>query len=233
MAAGPLPNREPHSDEDEPTGGTEPLTRVVRRRYVTLLRVALPLAALMLAALVIAWPQIQNRERTGFSLTPTHADPKEVEQLTMVNPRFVGLDSKQQPYTVTAQSATQERAGADIIVLDRPQADILLANGAWVTVTGRTGHYSQKQQILDLEGDIDVFHDSGYEFHTERAQIDLANDTINGDAPVTGHGPGGMIDAQGFMILDHGQTVIFTGDSKLHLNPGAGKAPAPAVGRPQ
>jgi lipopolysaccharide export system protein LptC len=197
------------------------LIRIVRRRYVTLLRIALPMAALMLAALVIAWPQIQNRERVAFSLAPTGNDSKEVEQLTMVNPRFVGLDSKQQPYTVTAKSATQERAGADLILLDHPQADILLDGGAWVTVTGRTGRYSQKQQILDLEGDIDVFHDSGYEFHTEKAQIDLANDTINGDVPVTGHGPGGAIDAQGFMILDHGQTVIFTGNSKLHLNPGA------------
>ena len=233
MATGPLPNHEPPPDNGEAAGHTELLLRIVRRRYVTLLRIALPMAALLLAALVIAWPQLQNRERTGFSLTPTHADPKEVEQLTMVNPRFVGLDSKQQPYTVTAQSATQERAGADIILLNHPQADILLANGAWVTVTGRMGRYSQKQQILDLEGDIDVFHDSGYEFHTERAQIDLANNTINGDVPVTGHGPGGLIDAQGFMILDHGQTVIFTGDSKLHLNPGAGKEPAPAVGKPQ
>jgi lipopolysaccharide export system protein LptC len=238
MAAGPLPKHEPPPDGGEPTGGTEHLIRIVRRRYVTLLRIALPMAALLLVALVIAWPQIQNRERPGFSLTPTRADPKEVEQLTMVNPRFVGLDSKQQPYTVTAQSATQDRAGADIILLNRPQADILLANGAWVTVTGRVGRYSQKQQILDIEGDIDVFHDSGYEFHTERAQIDLANDTINGDVPVTGHGPGGAIDAQGFMILDHGRTVIFTGDSKLHLSPGASapgahREPAPANGRPQ
>lgn len=219
MAAGPLPNREPPRNDEG--GDTPRLIRIVRRRYVTLLRVALPMAALLLAALVITWPQIQNRERVAFSLAPTSADPKEVEQLTMVNPRFVGLDSKQQPYTVTAKTATQERAGADMILLDRPQADILLDNGAWVTVTGRKGRYSQKQQILDLEGDVDVFHDSGYEFHTEKAQVDLANDTVNGDVPVAGHGPGGTIDAQGFMILDHGQTVIFTGDSKLHLNPGA------------
>jgi len=237
MAAGPLPSLEP--PRADRAGETTPPIRIVRRRYVTLLRIALPLAALLLAALVIAWPQLQNRERTGFSLTPTRTDPKELEQLTMVNPRFVGLDSKQQPYTVTAKSATQERAGADLILLDYPQADILLDNGAWATVTGRYGRYSQKEQILDLEGDINVFHDAGYEFHTEQAQVDLANDTIAGDVPVTGHGPGGTIDANGFMILDHGQTVIFTGDSKLHLNPGSqgglggGRREPASAGRPR
>jgi lipopolysaccharide export system protein LptC len=226
MAAGPLPNYEPPgnapSGPDTPgTGESSRLSWIKHRRLVTLLRIALPMAALLLAAIVIAWPKLQNRERSSFSLTPTHADPKEVEQLTMVNPRFVGLDTKQQPYTVTAKSATQDRPGADIIVLDHPQADILLESGSWVTVTGLKGRYAQKAQILDLAGNIEVFHDAGYEFHTERAQVDLANDTINGDVPVNGHGPGGTIDAQGFMILDHGQTVIFTGDSKLHLNPGA------------
>lgn len=232
MASGPLPSHKPPHNDGDGAGDTARLIRIVRRRYVSLLRIVLPLAALLLAALVIAWPQLQNRDRAGFSLAPTRADPKEIEQLTMVNPRFVGLDSKQQPYTVTAKSATQERAGADMILLDFPQADILLENGAWVTVTGRLGRYSQKEQILDLEGDINVFHDSGYEFHTEQAQVDLANDTINGDVPVTGHGPGGIIDALGFMILDHGQTVIFTGESKLHLNGtqsgGGSKSAAPA-----
>lgn len=197
---------------------TARLIGIKHRRHVMLLRIALPMAALLLAALVIAWPQLQNRDRTSFSLAPTRSDPKDVEQLSMVNPRFVGLDSKQQPYTVTARSATQERAGADIILLDHPQADIQLDSGSWVTVTGRSGRYGQKTQILDLEGDINLFHDAGYEFHTEQAHVDLANDTIIGDVAVSGHGPGGVIDAQGFMILDRGQTVIFTGNSKLHLN---------------
>jgi lipopolysaccharide export system protein LptC len=221
MTAGPLLDHEPPTPDIHGVGETARLIHIKHRRHVTLLRILLPMAALLLAALVITWPQLQNRDRSGFYLTPTRANPKDVEQLTMVNPRFVGLDSKQQPYTVTARSATQERAGADMILLDHPQADILLDNGAWVTVTGRSGRYGQKAQILDLEGDINLFHDTGYEFHTEQAQVDLANDTINGDVAVNGHGPGGVIDAQGFMILDRGQTVIFTGNSKLHLNPTA------------
>lgn len=216
MATGPLP-----SDAPNPGEASRAATALLkRRRLVTLLRVTLPLAALLLAALVIVWPKLQNHERSGFKLAPSSTDSKEVEQLTMVKPRFVGLDSKQQPYTVTAFSATQDHPGADIIRLDHPQADITLDGGAWATVTALSGNYAQKDQILDLKGDINVFHDSGYEFHTEQAELDLAHNTIDGNVPVTGHGPGGTIDAVGFTIIDRGQTVLFHGPAKLVINPG-------------
>ncbi|HTI88817.1 MAG TPA: LPS export ABC transporter periplasmic protein LptC [Alphaproteobacteria bacterium] len=230
MAAGPLPG------DDAPNLGEPPrrVAAVKRRRYVVLLRIALPMAALLLAALVVAWPKLQTRERSSFNLQPVSADPKEVEQLRMVNPRFLGLDAKQQPYTITALTATQERPGADTILLDTPQADIQLETGAWVTVTAQNGRYSQKGQTLDLQGDINVFHDLGYEFHTESAHVDLATSTVSGEEHVTGHGPSGNIDSQGFMILDRGATVVFSGSARLLLTPGAqggltsGGAPAGA-----
>jgi lipopolysaccharide export system protein LptC len=227
MAAGPLPG------DDAPNLGEPPRHAAVakRRRYVVLLRVMLPMAALLLAALVIAWPKLQTRERSSFNLQPVTADPTEVEQLKMVNPRFIGMDAKQQPYTITALTATQERPGADTILLDTPQADIQLESGAWVTVTAQTGHYAQKEQTLDLEGDINVFHDLGYEFHTERAHVDLKSSTVTGDDHVTGHGPSGNIDSEGFMILDRGATVVFSGAARLMLMPGAqGGLMGPAPG---
>jgi lipopolysaccharide export system protein LptC len=220
MATGPLPNQEPPADETPVIGGISSTNWLKHRRMVAMLRVALPLATVLLATLVIVWPKLQSRDRTGFTLTPTRVDPREIEQLTMVNPRFVGMDTKQQPYTITANTATQDKAGSDLILLDQPQADLTQKTGAWITVTAKNGRYQQKAQLLDLHGDVNMFHDAGYEFHTEQAQIDFANDNVNGDAPVTGQGPLGTINAQGFMILDHGQTVMFTGQSKLHINPG-------------
>jgi lipopolysaccharide export system protein LptC len=229
MATGPLPNHEP--PDETPVGGIASVNWLKHRRMVAMLRIALPLAALLLATVVIVWPKFQNRERSGFTLTPTRVDPSEIEQLTMVNPRFIGMDAKLQPYTVTAKTAIQDKAGSDLILLDQPQADLTQNSGAWITATAKSGRYQQKAQLLDLDGDINLFHDAGYEFHTEQAQIDLANDSATGDVPVTGHGPMGTIDAEGFMILDHGQTVIFTGQSKLHIN-GGHKAKASAAAKP-
>lgn len=232
MATGPLPNQEPPADEVHVS--IAHVGWLKHRRMVAMLRIALPMAALLLATLVVVWPKLQNRERSGFTLTPTRVDPRELEQLTMVSPRFVGLDAKQEPYTITAKTANQDKAGSDLILLDQPQADLTQKNGSWITVTAKNGRYQQKAQLLDLKGDINLFHDAGYEFHTEQARVDFANDNVTGEAPVTGQGPLGTIDAQGFMILDHGQTVIFTGQSKLHLNPGhhaAATSPARPAGK--
>jgi lipopolysaccharide export system protein LptC len=240
---GPPPDDVPEPGApDEPGGPPElgeprrpPSGLAARRRLVVLLRVALPLAALLLIALVVVWPHFQDQDRAGFALNPASVDPREVEQLTMVKPRFVGRDSKEEPYTLTAISATQDHPGADLIHLDHPQADITLSGGSWAIVTALKGTYAQKDQILDLEGDIAVFHDSGYEFHTQKAEVDLAHNTINGVVPVTGQGPGGTIEAEnGFTILDNGGTVLFHGPAKTTLNPRAkGLTTAPSRNRPQ
>ena len=67
---------------------------------------------------------------------------------------------------------------------------------------------------------------------TERAHVDLANKTAEGHDPVAGHGPSGDITAQGFRILDKGDTIIFTGRSHLLLKaakPNAASAAPPAL----
>lgn len=240
---GPLPDDTPERGEPKEPGEPPepgearrpPSGLAARRRLVILLRVALPLAALLLIALIVVWPHLQGQDRAGFTLTPASVDPREVEKLTMVKPRFVGRDSKEEPYTLTAISATQDHPGADLIHLDHPQADITLSGGSWAIVTALKGTYAQKDQILDLDGDIAVFHDSGYEFHTQKAEVDLAHNTVNGVVPVSGHGPGGTIEAEnGFTILDNGGTVLFHGPAKMTLNPGVkGLATAPPKGQPQ
>lgn len=220
---GPLPD-----DTPEPEDAPPPARILKRRRTIALLRIVLPLAALLLIAAVVVWPKFQGQDRAGFKLNLADVSPTEVEQLTMVKPRFVGRDSKQQPYTITALSATQDHPGADLVHLDHPQADITLESSAWASVTAIRGTYAQKDQILDLDGDINVFHDSGYEFHTEKAEVDLAHDTIDGTVPVRGQGPGGTLEAQGgFTILDHGQTVLFHGPAKMTINPSVKGLTAP------
>jgi hypothetical protein len=64
---------------------------------------------------------------------------------------------------------------------------------------------------------------------TKTAHVDIAADTAAGHDPVTGHGPSGDITAQGFQILDRGDTVVFTGTSYLLLK-GAKPSAHPAAG---
>jgi lipopolysaccharide export system protein LptC len=70
-----------------------------------------------------------------------------------------------------------------------------------------------------------VFHDRGYELTTDTAHVDMAAGTAEGNDAVQGQGVFGDVTSQGFRLLDHGQTIIFTGKAKLHVAPRASQEP--------
>ena len=187
-------------------------------RMVGTLKLVLPALVVVLLGLVMVWPKLtttDDRFQLGFS----QLSPNSVENLSMVNARFYGLNRRNQPFTLTADVATEDEPG--LIVLDAPKGDFLTSNDKGVYVEARRGFYRQKEQTLDLEGEVALFHEDGYELHTEKASIDLATSNVVGTMPVQGHGPQGRIDGSGFRILDKGAKVEVTGRSKMNLK-GAG-----------
>lgn len=189
-------------------------------RFVGLMKVVLPALAVVLLGLVLAWPRLTSTE-DRFQLGFSALSPSSVESLSMVNARFFGINARNQPFTVTADVATEDDPGSGIIVLDQPKADFTTMSGAGVYLEARRGFYYQKQQLLDLEGEVNMFHDHGYELHTEKARLDLKRSTAEGNVPVIGQGPQGRIDGQGFRILEKGAQILVTGKSSLNLK-GAG-----------
>ncbi len=197
-------------------------------RFVSLMKLLLPVTALALAAVMVAWPQLNSRDG-GFRLEFLSINPFDAENLRMDNARFTGLDKKTLPYTLTAEVAIQDGPGADIIRLQRPKADITLKDGTWLALTADKGIHRQKDQTLELTGVVNLFHDSGHSFTTTHAEIDLVRGTAEGTQPVTGQGPSGELTSQGFRFLSKGNVIHFTGKAKLVFfsdKGGAGKSGA-------
>lgn len=192
-------------------------------RFVQLTKLVSATIALILITLVIVWPQLRSRDGT-FQNGVSQSGHEDAESLNMVNPRYTGLDENNLPYEVTAEVASQQSAKSDLITLDNPKADMTMKDGSWVALTARSGLYGQKSQQLDLSGDVNLFHDSGYEFKSPSATIDLNSGAGVGHEPTTGQGPAGDIQGEGFRFTDKGKTIIFTGKSRLVLYPHAGDA---------
>ena len=192
-------------------------------RTVGLLRILLPTLALSLIVLVILWAQSRNEE--GFHIGFSTLNPSDAMKLSMVNARYAGMSRSSQPYLVTAATAIQDSPAADVVHLDTPKGDITLKGGAWVALSAPKGDYRQKTQLLDLRDGVTLFHDSGLEFNTATAQINLKESSALGLDPVTGHGPASEISSAGFRVLEGGQRIIFTGKAHLTLYR---KAPTPA-----
>ncbi len=191
-------------------------------QFVRAMKFLLPATALLLIGLIIAWPHIDVPDakfRIGFA----DLTVKEADDPSMLNPRYIGSDDDDQPYSVTAEIARRLSASGSVIELDSPKADISLEDGTWLVLTARRGVYGQEAETLDLVGSVVLYHDSGYEFLTEKAKIDLEQSSAEGNQPVRGQGPFGNLQAEGFRLVDKGKTIYFTGKSKLVIYPGAGQ----------
>lgn len=188
--------------------------------FVGFMKVLLPATAAALMLLVLAWPQF-NLEEEGFRLSVSKLAPGQAESLTMLNARFEGLDANDRPYTVTADIATQSESDKDLVALERPKADITLADGTWLALTAKSGEFRKEDQVLDLTGSVNLFHDKGFELRTESARVRLDEGIAEGTQPVEGQGSIGTIRAEGFRVLDRGARIFFLGRSHLVIEPAA------------
>jgi len=187
-------------------------------RFVTMLKIVLPATAVVLASLVLFWPQL-NPLDGRFRIKAVQVSIDDLENLRMLSPRVVGVDSKNQPYTITAAVATQVAGGSDVTDLTAPKGDIALNDGSWIALTAKQGEYNKQTRILDLWDDVNVFHDAGYEIKTKRAEANLGVGSVSGDEPVEGQGPDSSLRGEGFRIYDKGAHIVVTGKSKLILYP--------------
>ncbi len=185
-----------------------PVSRVYSR-FVTMMKVVLPAAALALMALLAAWPSLTE--------LPTPKISADKGQLEMIKPRYIAADEHNQPFSVVAAQADKSADQPDIILLDQPEAEMTQNDGAWVTIRSDKGWYDQTTGILKMRGNVRILRDDGNEFTTTEADADVRKGTAWGDQHVEGQGPQGVINAQGFRLSDRGKTVVFLNQSKADV----------------
>jgi len=193
-------------------------------RFVQMMKVLLPVVAALLIILILVWPYLRS-EDLRFRLSFAALTANQNEDPSMVNPRFLGIDKENKAYSITADLARNLAAGSSSVELEMPKADITLDDGTWLVLTAKSGIFRQAKKTLDLTGAVNLFHDSGYEFKTSKAVIDLQKGVASGSEAVRGHGPFGEMQGEGFRLFDKGKTIIFTGKSKLVIYSESGKLP--------
>jgi lipopolysaccharide export system protein LptC len=191
-----------------------PPPRIARRysRFVHLAKLALPATAAALLLLVAAWPRLDAAFESVHFAIP-RIDLSEARDLRMVKARYSGIDRQNRPFTITAEVAREKPKLENLVTLEQPKGNLTETSGNWIQLNADSGLYQPQPQLLDLFGNVAIFQDRGNEFHSSTAG------TAMGDDPVTGQGPFGDVTAQGFRILDHGSTIVFTGHAHLDLEP--------------
>jgi len=187
-----------------------------------MMKYLLPAVAMVLVALVAVWPHLTTKDN-GFRIGFSALKARETGDPSMVNARYVGSDKNDQLFSITADLVRNAMMDAATVELVMPKADITLEDGSWLVLTAETGVFKRAAKTLELAGTVNLFHDSGYEFRTEKVTIDLDNGSALGTEPVEGQGPFGDLSGEGFVLRDKGKTIIFTGKARLFIYPGIGR----------
>lgn len=190
-------------------------------RFVGLMKLVLPMSAVSLAALVIAWPYL-TKGQAGLPIAFSSIEVDDDDSVFMTNARYFGEDESQQPFTVVADTVTREIGDPDTVRFTLPKAEIQLEDGAWMALAAEHGTLYQSDQMLTLSGAVSIFSDQGYEFHTERAELNLQTSVAHGNDPVEGQGPLGLLNAEGFSLDREDGTLRFEGGVRLILLPKPG-----------
>ncbi len=183
--------------------------------FVRWMRLILPLIAIGIVGLLMAWPRV---EETMAPVPKEAIIPQTIGKNELVNPRFESEDEKSQPFTVTANRAVQSAKNPDVLILDHPVADIILQDGTWLAVEAKRGAYRQESEKLLLEENVKLFHDQGYELKTAKLVVDMKSRQAWSDQDVYGQGPAGTLEATGMQAHSDKGLLIFTGPVKLVLN---------------
>lgn len=222
LNGGPLAANLVGGDDGQGGGQGEDADTLTERRagggyskFVTWMKVLLPFVALGLIALVIAWPRLKANDgfRIGFSSIRLSGEA----QPGMDNARYVGTDETQQPFSVTADLARIISQTDGEMALELPKADLTLEDGTWLVLTADTGRYKRSPPTLELQGGVNLFHDTGYEISTDQLMVHLKTGMAEGHTPVVGHGPFGELKSQGLKLIDKGRVIYFTGPARLIL----------------
>ena len=188
-----------------------PLYRSGYSRFVLLAKYALPVVAGVVMMLVVVWPELKSKpEKFAIGLSDVKIETAGGQRV--INARF------------TVVQTGSEETGVE---LAQPKADVTLAGDSWAAIAAPKGIFQRDEKILDLSGGVDLFHDDGYEFRTAEARLNFGMSAASSGSPIRGQGPFGTIEAEGFRVLGTGDSIFFTGKSRLLVYPDAPKPNAP------
>lgn len=206
-----------------PRGASIPVS-VGRRRFshsygraVGWLKILLPTLAVVLVSMIFIWPYLEEEGQRIIAAVISDA-PVLPELMEVSQARYTGVGEDGQRYTLTAETVQQESMDAALVEFLEPRADISLSDGSWALVSAERGTFDRDAQVLELNSAVSLFHDLGYEFRTESATLDLLGGSAYGFDPISGQGPFGYVEADGFELLDRGARVRLTGNARVIIN---------------
>ena len=208
------------------TGGAADWQRRQKRRMrthsrlVVSLKILFPSLAAVLIGLVIVWPQLNAQQEEQISLLASDIKDMAVpDDQAMVNPRFFSVDEKGEPFNLVAKKAFELPGETRRVRLNDIKADLLRMDNRWFALDSDVGVYSQKDDTMELSGQVYLYTETGEEIETTGAVVNMKTRDISGREKVFVRMPAGSAEADGFSVSQKGTVIRLTGKTRAVFYP--------------
>lgn len=186
---------------------------------LTVLKVALPVAALALLAVIVIAPLTSAREFSFLLAKDKVAMSR--ERLRLDNALYRGETARGQAFIIRAAGAVQRSSAIPIVELDRLSASLAMVEGP-ARLTAPGGRYFMEDDLLSVRGPVRLVSDAGYTLDSDDVLIRMNERTVTSADPVRGTLPIGTFRAGRFNADILGRVVVLDGGARLRITPRRG-----------
>jgi len=193
-------------------------------RSIKKLQIILPIIAIILIMITFGWGQFDQNKITPINEEDIQPEirqklgQQEIGKNELVNPTFESVDTKNQPFTITALKAIQDDTKNGEMFLEEPKGALELNNGSTVNIQSKTGLYQQVQQFLKLNENVILTHSDGYEMKTDQLSVDLNENKAWSDKPVQLESVKGSGHGSGIIASSNEDHIILKGPARLDIH---------------
>ena len=130
---------------------------------------------------------------------------------------FQGIDEYNQPFFLQAKKYQKIINNENKLLFEKPNAEINLRKGKWLTMIANKGIFDIEKQTLELMGDVLFLHSDGQQIDTNNAVIDLKKAIIYGNKKIFGKNETINFSSEGFKVVKTGKIFQLLGKSKIKI----------------
>lgn len=190
---------------------------------IAILRKLLPASCLAIVVALGAWSAMS----TFLWRQPKVRDDADIHAQNLT---FQGRTESGKPFLVTSAVAVRDSADPNKVTMDKPALVVDVGGPEWTKITSNSGVYHEDTHMLDLRDHVTLDDYKGNHLLTEHALADTRKNNVDGDKPISGHGPLGSVDASSYSLKNGGEVLSFAGRVRTvivnHPQPAATPAPA-------
>lgn len=185
-------------------------------RNVRILKVALPVAALVMVAAFAGVSYLRSATETPLDIGGVGFEGGE---LVMDNPELDGFTADDLPYRMTASRAIQAVGKDSAIRLEEIRARVPIDESNWASIDAATGTYDRQRNLLDINSPVMLETTSGIVARLDSAMVDIATSELTTDKPVEIELDGTHIAADSLKAEKGGKVLVFKDRVRVNILP--------------